>query len=126
MPYTATPARIRRVIREAEFARVSNGAVLIARPSANDGFAQVREGFFDSTADAQILLNELAAVVSVDRVREAIETDTPFQLGTTLVLTPAIPKARIIDPSNGLDKTGLIKGVAVDLATDRNSIEVLA
>jgi hypothetical protein len=52
-------------------------------------------------------------------------TDTPFQLGNGLALTPAIPKARCIDTSNGFDRTMLIKGVAIDLGSIRNSIEVI-
>lgn len=125
MPLTALPARIRRVIRDCEFARVSNGSVLVQRPAANDGFASVREGFFDSAADAQVLLNELATQLIADRRREAIETDSPFQLGAGVDLTPAIPTARCIDKSNGFDRVMTIKGVAIDLGTDRNSIEVV-
>jgi hypothetical protein len=122
---TATPARIRRSIREAEYARTSNPAVLVARPGASDGFAQPREGFFDATADAQVLLDELAAQLTSNRVREAIETDTPFSLGQSLPLTPTIPRARAIDQSTGFDRTMFIKGVSIDLGSSRNSIEVI-
>lgn len=122
---TATPARIRRVRREAEYARVSNITLLAQRPSAQDGYSQVREGFWDVVADAQVLLDEAATVLMVDRRRCAVETDTPFRLGQTLALTPALPKARVIDKRQGLDRTMMIRGVAIDLGLDRNAIELV-
>lgn len=122
---TADPTRIRRVIRAAEYARTSNSSVLVQRPTANDGYASPREGFFDLTADAQILLDELAGVLQADRRHEAVETDTPFALGRTLAITPTVPKARVIDTSNAFDRTMLIRGVAIDLGSDRNSIEAI-
>lgn len=122
---TATPARIRRSIREAEYARSSSPAVLVQRPSASDGFANIREGFFDTTADQQVLLDELFAQLSANRVREAIETDAPFSLGQGLALTPQIPRVRCIDESQGFDRVMFIKGVSIDRGSDRNSIEVI-
>jgi hypothetical protein len=122
---TATPDRIRRSIREAEYARVSDPAVLIARPAAQDGFANVREGFFDNVADAQILMDELAGELMQNRYREAIETDTPFRLGQDLPLTPEIPRVLAIDQSTGFAQLMFIKGVSIDLGSDRNSIEVI-
>ncbi len=123
--FTADPARIRLSVRDAEYARVSNPAILVQRPAASDGFAQIREGFFDTVADAQVLLNELATQLAGDRRREAAETDTQLQIGVDIPLTPAIPRVRMIDSSTGLDRTMFIKGVAVDLQTDRNAIEAI-
>lgn len=122
---TATPARIRRSIREAEYARTSDIAVLTRRPAANDGYSQIIEGFFDNTADAQILLNERAGQLTANRVREAIETDTPFSLGIGLPLWPQIPRANAIDQSTGFNKIMFVRGVAIDLGTDRNSVELI-
>jgi hypothetical protein len=122
---TATSARIRRSIRENEYARATDIAVLAQRPDANDGYTREREGFCDTAADAQILLNELVGILMVDRFREAVETASPFKLGSTLPLTPTLPRARLVDKTTGFDRTMIIKGVAIDLGLDRNAIEVL-
>lgn len=122
---TATPARIRRVRREATFARFTNSATLVVRPDAQDGYAAVREGFWDTAADAQVIVNELAGVLGVDRKHEAVETDSPFGLGSAIALTPRVPRARLIDREAEFDRTMLIKGVSIDLGTGRNSIEAM-
>ena len=122
---TATPARIRRSMRPVEYARVSNATILANRPEAQDGYAKVIESFFDSVADAQVLLNERAVVLQADRSHEAIETVEAYRIGVNLTVVPNLPRARAIDQTNGFDKTMLIKGLAIDLGTDRNSLEVI-
>ena len=122
---TATPARIRRSIREADYARVMDGSVLVLHPTASDGYSSVLDGFWDTLADAQVLLNERAGILMVPRRREAIETDSPLRIGQTLALAPALPKARVIDKDLEVDRTMIIKGLSVDLGADRNAIEVI-
>lgn len=122
---TATPARIRRVRREAEYARSTQPAVLTARPNAKDGYANPMEGFFDTVAQAQLMLTERANVLMADRKREAVETTEPFRLGSTLPLTPSLPRVRLIDQQTEFDRTMMVRGVAIDLAVDRNAIEVV-
>jgi hypothetical protein len=122
---TATPARIRRVRRESSFARYTNAAMLAIRGDAQDGYSSVIEGFWDTAADAQVLLNERATVLGVERRREAIETETPFGLGSAIALTPRVPRVRAINRETEFDRIMLIKGVSIDLMTGRNSIEAL-
>lgn len=123
---TATPARIRRVSRESEFATESNAAVLVARTSARDGYSQPQEGFWDTAAQAQLILDERALVLMADRKREAVETTEPFKLGTaSLPLTPSLPRVRMIDQQSDFDRVMMIRGVAIDLGVDRNAIEVI-
>lgn len=122
---TATPARIARSVRESEFARSSNSTVLVNNPDADDGYASPRESFFDATADAQVLLDETANILMSPRYHIGVETDTPFKIGSTIALWPSIPRARVVDRDIELDKTMLIKAVAIDLHVDRNSIELV-
>jgi hypothetical protein len=123
--FTATPERIRRIRRESEFARFSDPAVLASRPDAHDGYDQVRESFFDSAADAQAMIEELATELSQVRRHEAAETDQPIRLGDDISLTPVLPKARMVDRSTGLNRVMVIKGLAIDFQADRNSIETI-
>lgn len=124
--YIATPARIRRIRREAEFARVVDPAVLAMRPDANDGFGAVRESFFDFVADAQVLLDELADnALGHVRANEAAETDTPIMLGDDVPMTPALPQTHMKDRRAKFDRVMIIKGLAVDHNSQRNSVEAI-
>jgi hypothetical protein len=126
MPGTADPDRIRRIRREYEYARFSDSGVLAAYPNAQDGFQQVRESYFSDTADAQILIDELASVIGTEpRRHEAAETDSPLDLGSSIPLTPTLPQAHMVDRRTALDRNMVIKGLAVDRHTDRNSIETV-
>ena len=122
---TATPARIRRSVREFEYARVSNSAILIQNPDAVDGYQNVRRTFFDDVDDAQVLLTELSNVIMAHRIHVGVESEVPMGIGTTIAVTPVLPRARVVDRSSDLDKTCMIKGVAIDLHTGRNSVEVV-
>lgn len=120
---TATPARIRLCVREAEYATASDAAVLAARPDANDGYEAVIESFFDTVGDAQVMLNERFAFLKAVRTHEAAEADTPLTPGYGIAVAPVVPKARMVDQSRGIDVTIPIRGLAVDMEGDRNSIE---
>jgi hypothetical protein len=122
---TATPERIRRVIRESQFARVTNPAVLIQRGDAQDGYSRERESFFDSVDDAQQLLDEASVLLMATRSREAVEAAEPLQIGTTLPLSPTLPSVRLVNREVGFDRIMVIKGVSVDLSLDRNAIEAV-
>lgn len=124
--YIATPARIRRIKRESEFARVVAPGILAVRPDANDGFTSVRESFFDYAADAQVLLEELHdGALGFSRANEAAETDTPILLGDDVPMVPALPQAHMIDRRANFDRAMIIKGLAVDHNSQRNSVETI-
>ena len=122
---TADPDRIRRIRRESVFARWNDIAILTANPSAKDGFADVRESFFSDVDDAQGLVDELAANVGAVRGHEAAEVDSPLGIGTDIAITPVLPKATMKDRTVGLDANQVIKGIAIDFHTERNSIETI-
>lgn len=122
---TATSARIRLCIRESEFATASDAAVLAARPDAkpNGSDDEAIPSFFNSTADAQIMLNERFAFQKSERGHEAAEADTPLSIGSGVAITPVLPKAKMVDVDRPLDQLMILRGMAVDFETDRNSIE---
>lgn len=125
MPGTADPARIRRIRREAVYARFSDPAILAAHPTAQDGFDQVRESFCDDVDDAQFFIDELADNIAVPRGHEAAEADTPLSIGKDVPIEPALPRARMVDKSIALDAEQTVKALSVDFHTDRNSIETI-
>ena len=124
---TATVERIRRCIRDSEYGIAQNLVVLAARPDAkptgDDEFTL--DSFFDLTAHAQAMTNEKFAIISSDRRNEAGECDVPLGIGTGIPVAPVLPQARMIDTSRALDRVMLIKGLAVDRQSERNSIEVV-
>lgn len=124
--FIATPARIRRIKRDAEYARVIDPAMLAVRPDANDGYEDVRESFFDYVADAQVLLNELHdQALGLSRDTEQAETDTSFSIGYDVPLTPKLPRAQMIDRRARLDRAMILKGASVDFHTQRHAIEAI-
>lgn len=123
--YIADPDRIAIVRRESEFATFSAPAIQDLFPTAQDGFDRVREGFWDSVDDAQVLTNELAGIVCVPRRHDGVETDEPLRLGDDVPLVPKIPHVRLIDFTVRLDRTMPITGLSIDLHQDRNSIEAV-
>lgn len=125
MPGTADPDRIRRIRREAVYARYSDPAILADFPTAQDGYDQVRESFCSNVDDAQFFVDELAANVAVTRGHEAAETDTPLSIGRDVPIEPALPRARMVDRSVELDAEQTVKALSVDFHTDRNSIETI-
>lgn len=124
---TATTARIRRCNRETEFAVAQVPGLLAVRPDAKPAGSDsyTIDSFFDNVAHAQVMLNEKFAVLSANRRNEAGETSVPLRIGFDVPVTPALPYARMIDSEGALDKVMVIAGIAVDLETERNSIEAV-
>lgn len=122
---TATPARIRRCIRESEFAVRQDPAILAVRPDARPagGDDYTTESFFDLAAHAQVMTNERFSIMSAIRRGEAAESSEPLRIGRDVPLTPALPRAKMVDRTRGLDRSMLITGLAVDHQSERNSIE---
>lgn len=124
---TAKVERIRRCVRDSEYAVAQNLVILAARPDAKpageDEFTI--DSMFDSAAHAQALLSEKFAILSSDRRNEAAESDAPLGIGTGIAVTPLLPRARMIDAERSVDRVMVIKGLAVDRQAERNSIEAV-
>ena len=122
---TATTARIRRCIRDSEYAVAQDPLMRADRPDAKpvgeDDFTI--DSFFDETSHAQALLEEKFSVLSSSRRNEAAESADPLRIGTDIQVAPSLPFARMVDRSRGLDATLMIKGLSVNTQTERNSSE---
>lgn len=124
---TATIERIRRCNRDSLFAISQSLPVLAARPDAkpqnDDGFT--RESLFDRVEDAQKLQDECFALLSSDRIGQAVETQKPMNIGSDIPVAPRLPRVRLIDKARNLDRTMIVSGAAVDHNAERNSIEAI-
>lgn len=119
----ATPGRIARVIRDYAYATTQNETVKALRPDAVDGYSSPLDTYISNPDQAQMFANERAAVLQSFRRHEAAETERPMGIGTDIQVVPALPKARMVDPSSNLDRTMTITAIAIDHGTGRNSIE---
>ena len=120
---TATPARISRVIRDYAYATTKNPAVKALRSDAIDGYDSPLDTYLSKTSQAQFFANERANVLQSFRRHEAAETENPMGIGTDIQVVPALPKARMVDPTSNLDRAMTITAIAIDHGTGRNSIE---
>lgn len=101
-------------------------ALRAAQPNATDEGDQEIEMFFDSEADAGVLLDERWNwKKTVGRIHEAVEVDTGFGFGTLIAVAPAIPVLTVQDPSRNLNVVAKVRAFAADYTTERYSIEVL-
>ena len=124
---TATTARIRRCNRENEFAVAQTPGLLSIRPDAKPAGSDnyTIDSLFDNVAHAQVMLTEKFTILSSNRRSEAGETSTPLRIGFDVPIAPLLPTARMIDSEGALDRVMLITGIAVDLESERNSIETV-
>lgn len=124
----------------ADIARYTTDGVLIVAPQnpavsaaiaagfidAKDGSAAEIESFFDDPADAQAMLDELFGYLSqVQPPYVAVEIDDSLGLGFTVPIAPRVPCFTITDDVAGFATVARVRGYAVDLNTDRYSVELI-
>ena len=123
---SADPARI---------AKFSNDGIVISRvddaikakyPNAEDFGTSEIEMFFRNQADADAMLDEKWNALKVaNRVHEGVEITQDLGLGTTIQLSPVVPRLQTIDESRGIDASLAVRAFVQDMTTDRYSIELL-
>lgn len=124
----------------ADIARYTTDGVLIVAPQnpavsaaiaagfidAKDGSAGEIEYFFDDPADAQAMLDELFGYLSqVQPPYVAVEIDDSLGLGSTVPIAPRVPCFMITDDVAGFSAVARVRGYAVDLGSDRYSVELI-
>jgi len=113
---TASPARIRRCVRDLEYAVAQSPGILATRPDAkptgSDDFTL--DSFWDTAADATVMNNERFGILSSSRKFEAAESAEPLRIGTDVPVAPALPRARMRDSSRRIDRSMLVCGISVD------------
>ena len=123
----ATAARIALSLNDGVLLSKVDANIKASHPNATGDDNEV-ETFFDLAADAQVLLDERWNWKSAaGRPREQIEVDSDFGLGTTVAVTPALPKMKISDDTRTIPPTdAMVRAYSVDYNTDRYAVELAA
>jgi hypothetical protein len=103
-----------------------SAAIKTANPGAVSEDTEI-ESFFDTAADAQVLLDERFNWRSVGgRPFEQIEFDTSLGLGTLIAITPAAPTVTISDAKRNINAVVCkVRGYAIDFSTERFAVEIV-
>jgi hypothetical protein len=104
---------------------VSN-AIKATHPNAQDPGTNEIEMFYVSPADAQAMLDEAFAFLSlVSPPYLALEIDDTLGLGAAIPLTPNVPTGRVFDLVAGFDENLLLRSFSQQMATDRYAVEMI-
>lgn len=123
---SATPARIALALSDGVMLTRSDAAIRTLHPNAIDTGETEREMFFDTAADADVLLDELWNWRKLaGRLHEAVEVDSSLGLGTTVPVAPTVPYMTVIDEDRAINAQAKIRAFAVDYGTERYSVELL-
>jgi hypothetical protein len=123
----ATPATIAKLTNDGLVVTAELPAVKALFPidARNLGENEI-ETFFDSGADAQAMIDEKLSILGqVPRPHEGIEIDTQIGIGSSIPISPSIPRFTLIDEPRGLLAIARVRAIADDMETDRFSIEML-
>lgn len=124
---SATPARIAICLNDGVVLSKVDTTIKTNHPNAEDDGDNEIEMFFDSSADAQVLLDERWNWKSTaGRPREQIELDSSFGLGTTVAIAPAVPKFTITDDDRGIAAVScMTRAYSIDYNVERYAIELV-
>ena len=112
----AAYADIAAASRDAVVATWSDAAIAARYPGAIDGTVQPAEGFFDSVADAQAVIDARAQLIGRERRRFAVDVAD--------LIWPELPmQARLVDAEQRIDGGVGIARIEVDLESGTTSLE---
>lgn len=119
----ATPADIGKYTNDGETVTYQDLALKAANPNARDLGEIVT--FFRFTADTQAMLTEKQNILArVGVLHETIEVDEALGVGSAVAVTPQVPTFRLVDETRDLDSLAVCGAVALDMTTDRYSLEM--
>jgi hypothetical protein len=123
----AAPADIGKFTSDGVVITASDSAIKTNHPEAEDQADQEIEMFFDTAADAQVLLDERFAILSqLLPEHEAAVVDESLALGSAILITPTVPCFRVIDEDREIDKVLRMRAYAYEAGADHFSIELMA
>lgn len=123
----ATPADIAEYTSDGVVITASTPAILASHPEAIDQGDHEIEMFFDSAADAAVVLAETFGILSqLNPLHEAVVVEESLGLGSTIPLTPTTPCFRVIDEERNIDTTLRTRAYAYEAGSDHYSIELVA
>lgn len=122
----ATPARIGFVSEAFRFSDASSSTVRARYgDAARDTRDEPIESYFDSTADAQAVVNERFSLLSGDRRLMQIEIGRLLPLSGPLAFNTVAPTVTVIDDERNLNRTMMVTGIeGLDYETDTLTLTV--
>lgn len=121
----ATPARIALSVSDGIVLAKATPQIKTDHPNAVSDDSEI-ESFFDTAADAQVLLDERWAWKSAaGRPREQIELDSSFGLGTLVAVTPTLPTITITDEARAIiADVCMVRAYSIDYTSERYAVEL--
>jgi hypothetical protein len=116
----ADPNDIGPAIRPAAVATWEGTAIKARYPNARDGQSEPGEGFFDSIADAQAIVNARGVLIGVERRRFAAQIDGLAWLDPST----GVPTVTLIDAEQAANGPFLVSRIELDLEAERTSLEL--
>lgn len=116
----ATSADIAAASRDAVDATWADATIGARYPSARDGSVTPSEGYFDSIADAQTVINARGLLLGVERRRfTAVVADVLWPL-----LSTGVPQVQLIDAENSVNGGFLAARIELDLEAETTTYEL--
>lgn len=123
---TATPADVARYTQDGFVLTAEDPAIKAAFGDAQDGGDREIEMFFDTVADAQLMLDERFALLSqASPIHEGIEVEESLGLGSDIPIAPVVPAVTVVDDTRAINTVARVRAYAYSGDTDRYSVEVL-
>lgn len=123
---TADPARIAKFSVDGIVVSRVDATIKTNFPNAEDLGQSEIEMFFRLEADADAMLEEKWAIFSsASRPHEGVELEDSLGLGTTIAISPRVPRFQTVDEERGMNVSLAARAYVQDMTTDRYSIELL-
>lgn len=116
----ALPADIAAASRDVITVTWSDATIAARYPGARDGSVKPAEGYFDSAADAQAVINARGALIGTERRRF---TATAGEVIWPTIST-AVPTVQLVDVEQAADLSCLVARIEIDLENDTTTYEL--
>ena len=122
----ATPADIAKFTRDGVVLTREDTALRDSQRDAQTTGETEMESFYNNSADAQVMLDEIYATYSkVSPVHEGIEVTESLGLGTAIPLTPSVPAFQVVDEERGINVLARTRAFSYDTESESFAVEVL-
>lgn len=123
---TATPSAVARYTRDGIVLTKQDTTIRDTQRDAQTTGDTEIESFYNSQADAQVVLNEIWATFSkLSPLHEGIEVSESLGLGTTIPLSPNVPCFTVVDEERGINTLARTRAFSYDTGAESFSVEVL-
>jgi hypothetical protein len=116
----ATAADIGAASRDAVTVTWSSPAIAGCYPAARDGSTAPATGYFDASADAQVVNDARGTLIGVERSRFAVTVSALIWPS----VSASIPQANLIDAEQSVSAVHLVSRLEVDLDAETTTLEL--